>query len=410
MSTLLKEIKCFDKGAAAVLEKAELRTDSKIKLLTREDLRDLFPGPENFGLRKGIFGIIQKQPVNRILRDLKGFIPDQFLKDALTNNGVLVEYLGMLKDMKNQMDNVQNFIDAHIGLLEEFSTNQPERQSETPGLESHCGQPDDRPQDARGTDASDSSGSVMLPTGQTGEHPQGSMPGARILNMFRQMMPSTVLPGTSTSAACGPAKHQYDQTDVRPPEAQDTEISDASSQTVPFTGQTGGCPEAANGEPFTILSPQDFEETTLRYQMVIGGKTFNAEKQLMEKVKEHIRDSVPFIESNEDYQITFVFCPISSRVASDVEAVMAGVKGDKPVILVLMYHMREVKPTASMRTWNEDKRVVLHVSVFYHETVCGLLKCGHNNAAVSEIYKTLQESFNWGGSTGSASGCGWFKS
>lgn len=39
----------------------DLRTDSSIQSLTKEDLRDLFPGPEKFRLRKAIFEMIQEQ-------------------------------------------------------------------------------------------------------------------------------------------------------------------------------------------------------------------------------------------------------------------------------------------------------------------------------------------------------------
>lgn len=63
---------------------------------------------------------------------------------------------------------------------------------------------------------------------------------------------------------------------------------------------------------------------------------------------------------------------------------------DKPVILVLMHHTREVKCTAPMRTWQSHHEVVLHVNVFYHETR-GLLSCDENNRAVCDIKMKLLE-------------------
>lgn len=62
-------------------------------------------------------------------------------------------------------------------------------------------------------------------------------------------------------------------------------------------------------------------------QMVVAGKTFDAHLQLMDKVKYLAQDQVLLFPSDENYQFTFVFCPISSRVASDVEAAMGDVKG-----------------------------------------------------------------------------------
>lgn len=49
---------------------------------------------------------------------------------ALSDNGVLAEYLHLLKDIKTQMDNIQDFISAHIGFLEESSKDQPDQESD----------------------------------------------------------------------------------------------------------------------------------------------------------------------------------------------------------------------------------------------------------------------------------------
>ncbi|MEQ2186623.1 hypothetical protein GOODEAATRI_030476, partial [Goodea atripinnis] len=45
---------------------------------------------------------------------------------ALTSNGVLVDYLHLLKDTKTQLNNVQSFLEAHIGLLEDIKA-QPQQ-------------------------------------------------------------------------------------------------------------------------------------------------------------------------------------------------------------------------------------------------------------------------------------------
>ncbi|XP_049445555.1 uncharacterized protein LOC125896748 isoform X2 [Epinephelus fuscoguttatus] len=357
MSLLLKEIMNLNKRAADVLRRAELNTDKDLRSLTRQELQDLFPGAEQFKLRRAIFDIIHKQnPVEKLLRDVKKFIPDQSLRDALSNNGVLVDYLQILKDMKSQMNNVQSFLDAHIDLLEEYVTKQPDQKStchDPPKL--YDGQPAGCPQVAQ--DASVSS-DQMMPS--PGGHPQGGL-------------------GTSTSATCGPVEPHNGQTDVCPQRERGASTSDASRQTAPLIGQIGGHPRQA--------------QTVLMCQMVVAGKTFDAHLQLMDKVKYLAQDQVLLFPSDENYQFTFVFCPISSRVASDVEAAMGDVKGNKPVILVLMHHTREVKYTTPMKTWREDVEVILHVNVFYHETVHGLLKCEQNNTAASQIRDKLLEHF-----------------
>ncbi|XP_031721984.1 uncharacterized protein LOC116393625 isoform X2 [Anarrhichthys ocellatus] len=301
MSLLLKKIQHIDERAADVLKLAGLYTDSDIEVLTPEELLQLFPAVMDLKLRRTIFHVIHKpREVELVLNKLKGFIPIESFRAALTDNGVLVDYLRILKDMKTQMDNVQGFLDAHISLMEEFSK---KSSSVTDcSVEPHSGKSDDR------------------------------------------------APGPSPSVTSGPVKTPSHKNDGR-----------------------------ARGA------------TAMLYKMVVGGKTFDTHLKLMETVTKRLQNQLRHCEGNRDNQITFVFCPISSRIASDVEAAMSNVTDDKPVILVLMHHTHEVRPT-SMRTWRDDARVVLHVNVFYHETV-GLLKCERNDAAVTEIQTKLMECF-----------------
>lgn len=48
---------------------------------------------------------------------------------ALTSCGFLADYLDLLKEMKAQMNTVQSFLDAHVGLLEELNNVQPVQDS-----------------------------------------------------------------------------------------------------------------------------------------------------------------------------------------------------------------------------------------------------------------------------------------
>ncbi|XP_061603032.1 uncharacterized protein LOC133464859 [Cololabis saira] len=121
MSVLLRRIRRTDAAAASVLERADFHTDSEIRSLAREDLCELFPGAEKLKLRRAIFGIIHKQkPINVLLKELQGFIPHEPLKAALSSDGILVDYLHILRDMKSQVNNVQSFLEAHINLLEDI--------------------------------------------------------------------------------------------------------------------------------------------------------------------------------------------------------------------------------------------------------------------------------------------------
>ncbi|XP_056261480.1 uncharacterized protein LOC130187684 [Seriola aureovittata] len=302
MSTsLLAVIQRRDSGAATTLEGAGFRTDSELHSLTRQDLHELFPAVDKLKMRRDIFEIIHKQkPINVVLEELKGFIPHESFRSALTNNGVLVDYLHILKDIKTQVNNVQTFLDAHIDLLENMSKTQPDPE---PG--------------------------------------KGSLPGT----------------------------------------------SDSSCGVEPCSHENSGYPQEARGDSIR-KSPQDFQQATVKYKMIVSGKTFGTHHQLMDQVKTHFQDGVQFVENSQDFQVIIVFCPISSRVGSDVEAALADVKDDKPIILVLMHHTREVKCTSSVKP-GLHVNVVFQVSVFFHETIPGLLKCKQNDQAVSVIQKEL---------------------
>ncbi|XP_076021530.1 uncharacterized protein LOC143012331 isoform X2 [Genypterus blacodes] len=122
--------------------------------------------------------------------------------------------------------------------------------------------------------------------------------------------------------------------------------------------------------------------------MVISGKTFNTHQTIMDKVCQQDWFSVRQTDI-QTCQVVIVFCPISSRLLSDVEAAMSQIpaSGEKPVILVMMHHTREPRTTSPVTTL-PDRNLVLAVSVFFHET-SGLLKCRENYQGVYKIKQEL---------------------
>ncbi|KAM9355006.1 uncharacterized protein KZ484_013192 [Pholidichthys leucotaenia] len=124
MSGLLKELKGVDQKAAATLREADICTDAEIQCLSREDLNGLFPGAENLKLRRKIFDIIlqkvsKTKPTNDVLKEVRNLVPEKYLRPALTGDGILVDYLCLVKDIKTQVNNVTTFFDVQIDLLEE---------------------------------------------------------------------------------------------------------------------------------------------------------------------------------------------------------------------------------------------------------------------------------------------------
>ncbi|XP_022067647.2 uncharacterized protein LOC110963529 isoform X2 [Acanthochromis polyacanthus] len=308
MSALLGEIARIDQEAASILEDAKFSTDSDLQFLSRDDLRELFPGNRELKRRKTIFDIIHKQkPVDLLLEGLREFIPLESLRAALTDNGVLVDYLHVLKNMKTQMDNVQTFLDAHINLLEDISK-----------------------------------------PGRNQELQNGSK--------------------SATSATTDPMEISNNQHHDR-------------------QGAYGSpVRPRVSGEVVHYL-PQ-----TVKYQVVVSGQTFGAHVQLIDNIKSpSLNRRLQLVESTQDPQIIFVFCPIVSRLATDANAALEEVKGQESIILVLMHHVHEVKSVTHLRTWEDNQNVVLYVHVFYHEKVRGLLKRPENKDAVCQIQRKLLE-------------------
>ncbi|KAM4633986.1 uncharacterized protein ACJ7VT_022608 isoform 2-T3 [Polymixia lowei] len=299
MSVLLKEIKSkISRDAAQKLEAADYRSDTDIQTLTREDLNELFPGAENLKMRKKISQMIHKQkPVDTVLRSLKDFIPEDSLKAALNGDGVMNDYLVILKDMKAQVDNVQAFFAAHIDLLEKYSKNE----------------------------------------GQYGSSSSQSLP--RTSNTSRQQ------PGKISSR-------------------QSVSRSSYSSR-----------------------------QQQVKCCSMICGETFGSHATLLGHVKS--KGGLVLMETAmPDCQIIIVFCPISSRVDSDVEAAMSkisGSPGNKPIILVLMHHTRDAQYTVSQKSWaHRPENIVFDINVLYHEAM-GLLQCQTNDQAVAQMYNKLLE-------------------
>ncbi|XP_062267786.1 uncharacterized protein LOC133973758 isoform X4 [Platichthys flesus] len=148
-------------------------------------------------------------------------------------------------------------------------------------------------------------------------------------------------------------------------------------------------PQGAQGDSIAGMSPHYHQEATVKYKMVVRGETFGAHTQLMDQVKCATKGDVRLLENSQDSQIIIVFCPITSRVESDVKAAMTGVPGDKPIILVKMHHVCESKSSLCFNTSIDDRNDVLQVNVFYHESLRGLLQCRLNGTAVSEIKQEL---------------------
>ncbi|XP_014833923.1 PREDICTED: uncharacterized protein LOC106911626 [Poecilia mexicana] len=120
-----------------------------------------------------------------------------------------------------------------------------------------------------------------------------------------------------------------------------------------------------------------------KVQTITTGETFGADVDLMNQVIQK--------DTSRDAQHIILFCPITSRVGSDVEAALEKVPYGRRIILVLMHHTRDADYSTAGIKWSECiENVVLDVHVLFHESVPGLLSCEQNHKAMSQIRHFLE--------------------
>uniref|UniRef100_A0A1A7YBU6 Si:ch211-245h14.1 n=1 Tax=Iconisemion striatum TaxID=60296 RepID=A0A1A7YBU6_9TELE len=350
MSVLLEKITKIDEPAAKKIEEAGFRSDSEIRDLTREDLRELLPGPKNMKIRINIFKTISKtDSLSELLKKLQGFIPHD-LKATLSKTGLLADYLHILKDMKTKQNNVQMFLEAFIK-----------------HLESRCGAPSGQEPASASTSkavVNQSGKSTKVLSKQTSQDLTNGwvyemLPAIYVTESHR----ITGFHGNSSHDSCGKPCSR---------------------------SQKRGESTGSSYRYITTRKPP----VTVKYKMVVSGKTFGADQQILNQIRSSAQElNLVDVEVNgcieDDSQITLVFCPVVSRMGTDVEAAMKKVPDVKPVILVLMHHSHEVRHVGSMRSWTDKCKIVLHVNVFYHEKVPGLIICQQNDEAITAVKKEI---------------------
>ncbi|XP_062323687.1 uncharacterized protein LOC134024952 isoform X1 [Osmerus eperlanus] len=97
------------------------------------------------------------------------------------------------------------------------------------------------------------------------------------------------------------------------------------------------------------------------------------------------------VGSQKESDFNLVFCPVVSRLGTDMEALMLKIPSGKQAILVVLHHTFDpdyTVPDSSRHVTHSN--VILTVDCLFHKTEGGLLKCSQNDKAVSEILKQCQ--------------------
>ncbi|XP_078131593.1 uncharacterized protein LOC144533883 isoform X3 [Sander vitreus] len=122
-----------------------------------------------------------------------------------------------------------------------------------------------------------------------------------------------------------------------------------------------------------------------KFYVHLAGNTNGAHHTLVENFKDVGQIEVEYPEES-DYLL--VFCPIASRVGTDISEAQNNMPGRKPAILVVMHHTFSAKHVVapSMSQVN-NPNVLLTVDCLFYE--CNLLKCNRNDIAWYEVQNFL---------------------
>ncbi|XP_026174172.1 uncharacterized protein LOC113137053 isoform X2 [Mastacembelus armatus] len=143
------------------------------------------------------------------------------------------------------------------------------------------------------------------------------------------------------------------------------------------------------------------------FHVHVAGKPNKAYDDFIKKLEEVGQTKVPSLEGC-DYLL--VFCPITSRVKTDISDALGKIQGDKPIILVVMHHTFDPEHTvAESRRQVTSQIVRLTVDCLFYENE--FLKSKRNDIAVFEVQKflgvTLSETSLWGKVKNFF--CGWWR-
>lgn len=114
-----------------------------------------------------------------------------------------------------------------------------------------------------------------------------------------------------------------------------------------------------------------------------AGRTNGAHLDFVERLQGIGHMEVTSLEG-ADYRL--IFCPVVSRVGTDVSEALADIRDDKPTVLVVMHHtFNPDHVVADSRRLVENPNVCLVVDCLFYEDK--FLRCNRNDIAWYEIQK-----------------------
>ncbi|XP_068432549.1 uncharacterized protein [Clinocottus analis] len=138
---------------------------------------------------------------------------------------------------------------------------------------------------------------------------------------------------------------------------------------------------ATNYRSIPDTEQEDMTVSWKKFFVHVAGRTNDAHLEFVAKFRGDGRQQV---KSPGESDFLLVFCPVVSRVGTDINVALQSILVNKPVILVVMHHTFDTERViAASRRQVENPNVKLTVDCLFHEG--SLLKCELNDKALSQV-------------------------
>ncbi|CAI5684499.1 unnamed protein product [Oreochromis niloticus] len=122
------------------------------------------------------------------------------------------------------------------------------------------------------------------------------------------------------------------------------------------------------------------------FRVILAGRTNGAHRSIVQKLKD-IGQTEETSREESDYCV--VFCPVVSRVGTDIAEALDKLPFDKPAILVVMHHTYNPHHVvAKSQSQVNNSNVHLTVDCLFYED--HLLDCDLNNIMWNDIRRTFR--------------------
>lgn len=125
-------------------------------------------------------------------------------------------------------------------------------------------------------------------------------------------------------------------------------------------------------------------EPSVRVHLFLCGRTLGADKQILAGLHGVSESGLM------DCQLILAFCPVVSRVGTDIEEALRKIPADKPAVLLMMYHTFNPNHICqNLYTTISQANILEHVNVLFHDSNNGLLNCLANDQAIAKLQMIL---------------------